>query len=213
MKEKYGAVLRDGTKYKIAKPTGEYAHENFPEIAHAVDFLVDVGTEVIAVKGGKVIDVKSDSDKYGLDKRFAGEANVVTVDHGDGTYAEYVHLGKDKVTVKEGDRIEEGALLGYSGLSGCMSEPHLHLNIAKIVKGKAVSIPYASPLPKLDKRGGSGLEKITAAIFIVSVGAAFLSFSGITGAVVGSSASNFYGIIPLGIGLLAGGVWIFLKKK
>ena len=51
------------------------------------------GTGVIAVKGGEVIETKSDSDKYGLDTKFAKETNSVTIDHKDGTFSEYLHFG------------------------------------------------------------------------------------------------------------------------
>jgi len=126
---------------RIVQPTGEYAHENFPESRHAIDFLLDVGTPILASRGGTVVKTKSDSDRHGLDVKLANEVNYVAVNHGDGTFAEYLHLGKDQVEVEEGQEVQAGDLLGYSGLSGCMSHPHLHFNVFKIEDGKGVSIP------------------------------------------------------------------------
>jgi murein DD-endopeptidase MepM/ murein hydrolase activator NlpD len=124
-----------------AQPTGIYAHEQFPESRYAIDFLLNVDTPILAARGGKVIKIKYDSDRWGLNIQCANEVNYVAIDHGDGTYAEYLHLGKDRVKVQVGQNVEAGELLGYSGLSGCMSAPHLHLNVFKIEDRKAVSIP------------------------------------------------------------------------
>jgi len=44
--------------------------------------------------------------------------------------------------VKEGQAVKTGELLGYTGLSGCMSAPHLHLNVFKIENGKGISVPF-----------------------------------------------------------------------
>jgi len=138
---KYQYPLPKNVEIKIAHPTGEYAHENFSESKYAIDFLVDVGTPVIAVRGGVVWRTKNDSVTWGLDKNLASEVNFVSVDHGDGIYAEYLHLGKDKVAVKEGKQVKKGDLLGYTGLSGCMDVPHLHFNLFRVEDGKGISIP------------------------------------------------------------------------
>ncbi|MDP7116100.1 MAG: M23 family metallopeptidase [Candidatus Woesearchaeota archaeon] len=138
---------------RIGKPTGKFAHENFPESRYAIDFRLDIDTPILAARSGKVIKVKDDSDTYFTPKDLEGKTieeiikiaetytNYVAIEHDDGTIAEYIHLGKDKVDVKEGQEVEQGDLLGYSGLSGVMSEPHLHFNVFKIKDGKAESIP------------------------------------------------------------------------
>ncbi len=126
---------------RVGHPTGEYAHENFPEIAHAIDFLLPIGTPILAARDGTVKKLKSDSDRYGLDKKFANDANYVAVKHDDDTFIEYVHLGKNQIVVQKGQNVKTGDLLGYSGLSGCMSEQHLHLNLFRIEGEKAVSLP------------------------------------------------------------------------
>jgi murein DD-endopeptidase MepM/ murein hydrolase activator NlpD len=127
---------------KRVSSTGKYAHENFPESRHAIDYLLDVGTPILASRRGIVLKTESRFGEGGIDLEFANQVNHVTIDHKDGTYAEYLHLGQNQVTVKEGQEVETGDLLGYSGLSGCMSHPHLHFNVSKINDGKAVSIPF-----------------------------------------------------------------------
>ncbi len=138
---KYNYPLPKNIKIEIAHPVGDYAHENFIESKYAVDFLVDIGTLVLAARDGKVLKIKDDSDKWGLDRNLAQEVNFVIIDHGDRTYSEYLHLGKNKVLVKEGQQVKIGNLLGYTGLSGCMDTPHLHFNLFRVENGKGVSTP------------------------------------------------------------------------
>lgn len=55
--------------------------------------------------------------------------NTVVVDHGDGTVAAYAHLKRRSATVRVGDRIRVGAVLGRVGSSGHGTEPHLHVQL------------------------------------------------------------------------------------
>ncbi len=125
----------------IGNPTGKYAHGNFPRDRYATDFLLPINTPILAARDGKVVGIKEDSDKWGLDIKLADEVNEVVIAHRDGTYAHYAHFGKYRVKVRIGQQVQTGDLLGYSGLSGCMSEPHLHFNVFKIENGKPISIP------------------------------------------------------------------------
>jgi len=141
MKSEYKIPFPKDIKFKIAKPTGDYAHENYSEIRYAIDFVVPIDTPVLAIKGGRVISLKDDSNEWGIGSCFFDKVNFVVVDHKDNTYSEYLHLGKGKVKVKKGDEVKVGDLLGYTGLSGCMDGPHLHLNLLKRKNGKFISIP------------------------------------------------------------------------
>ena len=69
----------------------------------AVIIAGDVGEEVWAATDGKVTSIKED----------AQTGTTVTVDLGDGYEAVYGQLGE--LHVKEGDRIDEGVLIGYLG--------------------------------------------------------------------------------------------------
>ncbi len=129
-----------GVKYKAVQPTGKYAHSNWVESKYAIDFIVPVGTPVIAVKKGVVIMAKGNSKKHGLDASI-DDTNLVAIDHRDGTFTEYLHLGYNKVFVKEGQEVEQGDVIAQTGLSGIMSEPHLHFNAFKVEGRKGISIP------------------------------------------------------------------------
>jgi len=137
----YRIPLPKDVQVVISKPSGEYAHENNSKTKYAVDFLVGVGTPVLASRDGIVVKIKSDSDKWGLDIKFANHVNFVAVAHKDGVFTEYLHLGKDKILVDVGQKVNAGDSLALTGLSGCMDKPHLHFNVFKIRDGKAYSEP------------------------------------------------------------------------
>lgn len=66
--------------------------------------------------------------------------NYVCIYHVDDTFTEYSHLDNQAI-VAEGQEVEKGQLIGYCGMSGLTTEPHLHLNRFKIEEEKVVSIP------------------------------------------------------------------------
>jgi murein DD-endopeptidase MepM/ murein hydrolase activator NlpD len=55
--------------------------------------------------------------------------NHVILDLGDGTYALYAHLKRGSLTVRPGDRVRSGQLLGRCGNSGNSTEPHVHFQL------------------------------------------------------------------------------------
>ena len=80
------------------------------------DFRAKMGTPIKAANDGKVALVK---------KRFYSGGTVV-LDHGEGIYTCYFHMSK--FSVKQGDIVKRGELLGFSGKSGRVTGPHLHFS-------------------------------------------------------------------------------------
>lgn len=80
------------------------------------DFRAKMGTPIKAANDGKVALVK---------KRFYSGGTVV-LDHGEGIYTCYFHMSK--FSVKQGDIVKRGELLGLSGKSGRVTGPHLHFS-------------------------------------------------------------------------------------
>jgi len=154
MKSVYILPFPGTIEKRIARPTGDFAHENFPESRYTIDFLLDPGTSILAARGGKVVKIEQDSDNVHFDpKDLQGKSmdeilelaskhtNFIAIRHSDGTFAEYLHLGKNGVVVKECQEVNQGDLLGYTGMSGVMDRPHLHFNVFRIDGRKAISIP------------------------------------------------------------------------
>jgi len=100
---------------------------NSPD-SHAYDFDMDVGSEVVASRGGTVQFV------YGDDPDGGGTpaGNLVVLDHGDGTVAVYLHFTADGIDVDIGDAVTQGQVIGRSGASGTNAGyPHLHLIVVE----------------------------------------------------------------------------------
>jgi murein DD-endopeptidase MepM/ murein hydrolase activator NlpD len=82
-----------------------------------VDLRAEEGTPVWACNNGVVV--------LAEELFFAGKA--VILDHGWGLYSMYCHLSE--TLVKEGDRVNKGALLGRVGSTGRSTRPHLHWTV------------------------------------------------------------------------------------
>lgn len=90
---------------------------------------VDIGgvyysSKVLATKDGIVITSKYVSS-YG---------NYVVISHGSGNTTLYAHMSSR--SVKEGDRVTQGQVIGVTGSTGISSGPHLHYEITE--NGKRV---------------------------------------------------------------------------
>ena len=55
--------------------------------------------------------------------------NGVVIDHGNGEYSLLAHMKPGSVTVKTGDTVTQGQLIGALGSSGNSTEPHLHYQV------------------------------------------------------------------------------------
>jgi murein DD-endopeptidase MepM/ murein hydrolase activator NlpD len=82
-----------------------------------LDFRVPTGTPVTSVNRGRVI----------LARPLFFEGNCVVIDHGQGLLSLYLHMSK--FSVQEGDEVEKGQEIGFSGGTGRATGPHLHLAV------------------------------------------------------------------------------------
>ncbi|GGX53739.1 peptidase M23 [Tateyamaria omphalii] len=95
------------------------------------------GVNVIAAAPGTVQGTRDGMEdrlfRTGQSNRIEGRecGNGVRIDHGDGWSTQYCHLKRGSVTVKTGDRVNAGAVLGEVGLSGRTQFPHVHMTLRK----------------------------------------------------------------------------------
>jgi len=89
------------------------------------DLAVTANVPVVAAEAGTVVHA-SDLGIYG---------NCVVIDHGLGVQSLYGHLSS--IGVKVGDRVEKGAELGRSGMTGLAGGDHLHFTM--LVGGQQVT--------------------------------------------------------------------------
>jgi murein DD-endopeptidase MepM/ murein hydrolase activator NlpD len=103
-----------------------------------VDYAAPAGTPVRAAADGRVIAAGWDG----------GFGNVVRIRHGRGVDTLYGHLSR--VTVKRGQRVEQGELIGAVGSTGLSTGPHLDYRTVKngvLVNPLTIEPPPAEPVP------------------------------------------------------------------
>ncbi len=115
----------------VAELTG--VSQGFSLFHRGVDMRSPLGTVIVPVANGKVIQVVSGNLGYG---------KYVVVEHQDGFTSLYAHMGN--ITVKPGQEVTQGTQLGTVGLTGWTTGPHLHLEVYD--KGKAVNPLLVVPI-------------------------------------------------------------------
>lgn len=116
-----------GTEYTLIQGfNGRFSHRGVFE--YAVDFDMPIGTRVTAARGGRVMFI---AENYTDDDSGIQNANVVVVQHDDGTFGRYVHLTHNGAEVKMDQSVAPGDTIGFSGSSGSPSIAHLHFDVTE----------------------------------------------------------------------------------
>jgi murein DD-endopeptidase MepM/ murein hydrolase activator NlpD len=123
-----------GATYKVTQGYhGDFSHTGCDEFA--TDWKMPEGTPVLAAREGVVVSVKDNSNRGGSSRKYEDDANMVVVQHNDGTMAHYCHLQFKSAKVKVGEKVRPGELLALSGNTGFTSGPHLHFAVFKAKDG------------------------------------------------------------------------------
>jgi len=99
--------------------TQDFQGRHGPGYHAGIDIAAEEGTPVRAAGDGVVL-VAGWNDEYG---------NFVLIDHGFGVTSLYGH--NSRISVRKGDRLERGDILGYVGSTGRSTAPHLHFEIRR----------------------------------------------------------------------------------
>lgn len=110
-------------------------------VQYAYDFLMPIGTNVVAARDGEVLLVE---ERFVDGNRTAGQENYINVRHADGTIAAYVHLTRDGALVSVGDMVRQGRIIGLSGDTGSSSEPHLHFHVQGCAGCPTVPVTFSN---------------------------------------------------------------------
>lgn len=139
------AFLRNPIDFARVSSTfsNQRVHPIFKKVrAHkGTDYAAQIGTP-IKTTGDGVVEFIGTQNGYG---------NVIVVDHGRGYSTLYAHMKGFKKGLKKGSKINQGEIVGYVGMTGYSTGPHLHyeFKINGIAQNSlTVDLPTAEPLNK-----------------------------------------------------------------
>lgn len=108
------------------------------------DYAADMGTPVKATGNGRVV----------LAGRKGGYGNTIIIQHGAVYETVYAHLSKYARGIKEGSKVTQGQVIGYVGMSGLATGPHLHYEFhvnGQVRNPVTVKFPNSSPVATAEK--------------------------------------------------------------
>lgn len=152
-----------GTRDSFCGPMTYDGHEGL-DIGLADLEAMARGVRVLAAAPGRVRGVRDGMDDVPVEQAAGGAAavegrecgNGVMLEHEGGWTTQYCHLRRGSVTVRPGERVERGAVLGLVGNSGLASFPHVHLQVRE---GEQTVDPFLPdrPAASCDAQPGQGL--------------------------------------------------------
>ncbi|HEY1283269.1 MAG TPA: peptidoglycan DD-metalloendopeptidase family protein [Steroidobacteraceae bacterium] len=104
-----------------------------------VDYAAPIGTPVRAAGDGRVV----------FAGKKGGYGNVVEIAHTRGVVTVYGHLSRFASGTRLGQRVSQGSVIAYVGMSGLATGPHLHYEyrVNGVHKNpQTVSLPSAAPI-------------------------------------------------------------------
>jgi murein DD-endopeptidase MepM/ murein hydrolase activator NlpD len=105
-----------------------------------IDFAAPTGTPIKAAGAGRVVSRG----------RNGGYGNVVVLAHSNGITTLYGHMSRFAKGLSVGDHVSQGQVIGYVGMTGLATGPHVHYEyrVNGVHKNPArVTVPKADPIP------------------------------------------------------------------
>lgn len=113
---------------------------------NGTDYAAATGTPIRATGDGRVVSARF-SSSYG---------NVVEIQHGENYRTLYAHMNRFASGIRTGATVEQGQIIGYVGMTGLATGPHLHFEF--YVNG-TVRNPVTVELPNGDPLRGEELQR------------------------------------------------------
>lgn len=123
-------------------PTANNATGNNTHSYPAYDYPIGIGTGLVAVKDGVIVDMGTGTRKlmgnlnntqhwpeYIANAQNSG--NVINIDHGNGEITSYLHVTPFDVNTFRGRKVTQGQIFHKSGHNGWSTGPHLHFEVWK----------------------------------------------------------------------------------
>lgn len=116
-------------------------HSHFGNDIYSYDFKMPIGTYVIAMRSGKVVNVR---EEFRNGTNTNDSLNFIIILHDDSTASRYLHLTQNGVLVTKGQFVSAGDTIALSGNSGLSTEPHLHVDVTGYcTKAPCQTIPFS----------------------------------------------------------------------
>ena len=107
---------------------------------------------IVAHSDGEIAGIRSNYKT--TDKTGNSYGNYVKIKHSNGYYTLYAHLKYGSVTVKNGDKVSKGQVVGYMGATGHCTGAHLHFEVRDITDSKIDPTSYIdADLPEVEEKG------------------------------------------------------------
>lgn len=106
-----------------------------------VDYAANAGTPIMATGDGVVVARGMTSGGYG---------NMIEIRHPNGFHTRYGHLRGFARGIQVGTRVHQSEVIGYVGMTGLATGPHLHYEIlrgGKQMDPLSVRLPAGDPVP------------------------------------------------------------------
>lgn len=132
-----GIVTNPG-RYSLDLVVADADGEFFKGAGEKREDYFSYGHRVVAPAAGTVVAAASNASNepaeptregFRKDPMLAIYGNYVVIDHGNGEYSQIGHLKQGSVTVKAGDHVRQGQVIGAAGASGTSLFPHVHYQL------------------------------------------------------------------------------------
>nr|WP_090416100.1 peptidoglycan DD-metalloendopeptidase family protein [Pseudomonas jinjuensis] len=114
-----------------------------------VDYAAPTGTPIKATGDGRIVEAG----------RKGGYGNAVVIQHGQRYRTVYGHLSRFAKGIRSGSSVKQGQIIGYVGMTGLATGPHLHYEFQ--INGKHVD-PLSAKLPMADPLAGPDRKRFMA---------------------------------------------------
>ncbi|RJR31445.1 MAG: hypothetical protein C4576_31835 [Desulfobacteraceae bacterium] len=110
-----GRISSPFSRARLHPVSGKYAPH------YGIDYAAPVGTPIMSVADGIVIETARDKAK----------GKFVRIEHGAGYETEYLHMSRFAKGIKKGVPVRQGQVIGYVGRTGIATGPHVELRLKK----------------------------------------------------------------------------------
>lgn len=130
-------------KNESERVTSDYGNRNlefngktYSGFHYGIDLISKkYGTDyIIAFADGTVTSIRNTINGY---SETYSSGNYIIIKHSNNYETRYLHLKKDSIKVKQGQKIKKGQIIAYMNSSGFSTGDHLHFEIRK--NGKAIN--------------------------------------------------------------------------